>query len=154
MTLNNSMVLAVFPIITDLRLNLNVAHNEAFYFLSSVQAPLATGETLRLSAAMLNLEGARGLTTSPNYWHLNSSAQRQITSVMHALHAQTLSHTWQVSTPIDKPSNTLMALAVMSQPHAHLKCLITTDTLMDNFFAWTEDVVAAGSCLCPDNAPE
>ena len=50
------MVLAVFPIIIDLHLNLNMVQNEAFYFLSSVQAPLTTGEVPWLSAIMQNLE--------------------------------------------------------------------------------------------------
>lgn len=56
-TLNNSMILAVFPIIIDLHLNLNMVQNEVFYFLCSVQAPLTIGEVLWLSAIMLNLEG-------------------------------------------------------------------------------------------------
>lgn len=51
------MVLAVFPIIIDLHLNLNIVQNEVFYFLYSVQAPLTTGEVLWLFAIMLNLEG-------------------------------------------------------------------------------------------------
>lgn len=53
------MILAVFPIITDLHLNLNIVQNEVFYFLSSVQAPLTTREVLWLSAVMVNLEGRR-----------------------------------------------------------------------------------------------
>lgn len=56
MIVNNSMILAVFPIIIDLRLNLNMVQNEVFYFLSSVQAPLTAGEVLWLSAITLILK--------------------------------------------------------------------------------------------------
>ncbi len=51
------MIVAVVPIIIDLHLNLNIVQNEEFYFLSSVQAPLTTGEVLWLFGIMLNLEG-------------------------------------------------------------------------------------------------
>lgn len=51
------MVLAVFPIIIDLHLNLNIAQNEVFYFHCSVQAPLGRGEVLWLFAIMQYLEG-------------------------------------------------------------------------------------------------
>lgn len=51
------MVLAVFPVIIDLHLNLNLVQNEVFYFHCSVQGPLGTGEVLWLFAIMQNLEG-------------------------------------------------------------------------------------------------
>lgn len=54
---NNSVVLALFTIIIDLHLNLNRVQSEVLYFLSSVQAPLTTGEELWPFAIMLNLEG-------------------------------------------------------------------------------------------------
>lgn len=59
MILNNLMILAVFHIIIDLHLNLNIVQNEVFYFLCSVQAPLGTREVFWLFAIMLNLEGSR-----------------------------------------------------------------------------------------------
>lgn len=57
MILNNLMILAVFPVIIDLHLNLNIVQNEVFYFLCSVQAPLGIREVFWLFAIMLNLEG-------------------------------------------------------------------------------------------------
>lgn len=52
MILNNLMILAVFPIIIDLHLNLNMVQNEVFYFLCSVQAPLGIREVFWLFAIM------------------------------------------------------------------------------------------------------
>lgn len=50
------MLLAVFHLIIDLLLNLNMVQNEVFYFF---QAPLTTGEVLLQSALILHLEGRR-----------------------------------------------------------------------------------------------
>lgn len=77
------MILAVFPIIIDLHLNLDMVQNEVFYFLSSVQAPLTTGEVLWLSAIMQNVEGrqeARNCTEPLASWLISTQTSSSTSS--------------------------------------------------------------------------